>query len=43
VMVKFSDVELWLEGNRIEPPAANNNLKSIVAKAVQKARERRAS
>jgi excisionase family DNA binding protein len=43
VMVKFSDVEVWLEGKRIEPQEPNNSLKSIVAKAVERARQRRAS
>jgi excisionase family DNA binding protein len=43
IMVKFSDVERWLEVHRIERAAEPGNLKSLVARAVRRARERRAS
>jgi excisionase family DNA binding protein len=45
VMVKLSDVELWLEENRIERTVADqpSNLKILVSRAVKRARERGAS
>jgi len=43
VMVKLSDVERWLEANRIERSTAEkpSALKCLVARAVRRARERR--
>jgi excisionase family DNA binding protein len=43
VMVKFSDVERWLEANRIERANEKSDLKALVRRAVQRARARRAS
>jgi excisionase family DNA binding protein len=44
-LVRFADLERWLEANRIERTAAEkrNELKSLVARAVQRARERRSA
>ena len=43
VMVKFSDVELWLEANRVARANEKSSLKTLVQRAVASARERRAS
>jgi len=41
--VRESDVRAYIESHRIEWPAERSGLKSLVARAVQRARERRAS
>jgi excisionase family DNA binding protein len=43
LMVKFSDVEMWLEAHRVEVAERRSQLKSLVARAVQRARERRSA
>lgn len=43
VMVKFSEVERWLEAHRLERANEKSDLKTLVQLAVQRARERRAS
>jgi len=41
--VRLSDVERYVESHRIERPAESGGLKSLVQRAVQRAREKRAS
>jgi hypothetical protein len=42
-LVKQSDIDLWLEANRIERAREADSLKSLVARAVARAKARRAS
>jgi excisionase family DNA binding protein len=41
VMVKFSDLEMWLEAHRVDVAERRSQLKSLVNRAVQRARDRR--
>jgi excisionase family DNA binding protein len=43
LLVKLSEVETWLEAHRVEVVEKRSDLKSLVDRAVQRARERRAS
>jgi excisionase family DNA binding protein len=43
IRVKQSDIDKWIESRRIQSAAEPTSLKSLVARAVQRERERRAS
>jgi hypothetical protein len=42
-LIRQSDIDTWIEARRIEPAEQHDSLKALVARAVQRARERRAS